>query len=109
MTPETPTPRTDAIAHRGYNESAYIAEMTSLARQLERELAEVMQSLAFQTQLNREVIGREKQTHAELAAERALADKLGTWVRALYRDKIVPTFCEESVHRAINTWEEARK
>jgi len=33
------TPRTDAIAHRGYNESAYIAEMTDLARQLERELA----------------------------------------------------------------------
>jgi hypothetical protein len=31
------TPRTDAIAHRGYNESAYIAEMTGLSRQLERE------------------------------------------------------------------------
>jgi molecular chaperone GrpE (heat shock protein) len=33
----TPTPRTDAIAHRGYNESAYISEMTGLSRQLERE------------------------------------------------------------------------
>ena len=31
------TPRTDAIAHRGYNESAYISEMTGLSRQLERE------------------------------------------------------------------------
>jgi hypothetical protein len=91
-------PRTDAIAHRGYNESAYIAEMTGLSRQLEREnqtfraaqkacedcdaprvdriaelereLAESAQSLAFQTQLNREVIELEKKTFAELAAER---------------------------------------
>ena len=44
--------------------------------ELERELAEVTQSLAFQTQLNREVIEREKQTFAELAAERELADRL---------------------------------
>ena len=91
-------PRTDAIAHRGYNESAYIAEMTGLSRQLEREdqtfraaqkacedcdaprvdriaelereLAESTGSLAFQTQLNREVIELEKKTFAELAAER---------------------------------------
>ena len=35
----TPTPRTDAIAHRGLGEVAYIAEMTDFARQLERELA----------------------------------------------------------------------
>jgi hypothetical protein len=64
------TPRTDAIAHRGYNESAYISEMTSLARELERELAESTESLAFQTQLNREVIELEKKTFGELAAER---------------------------------------
>ena len=35
----TPTPRTDAIAHRGLGSVAYIAEMTDFARQLERELA----------------------------------------------------------------------
>jgi hypothetical protein len=35
----TPTTRTDSVAHRGHNESAYIAEMTELARTLERELA----------------------------------------------------------------------
>ena len=35
----TPTPRTDAIAHRGYGPTAYITEMTDFARQLERELA----------------------------------------------------------------------
>ena len=33
----TPTPRTDAIAHRGLGSVAYIAEMTDFARQLERE------------------------------------------------------------------------
>ena len=35
-----PTPRTDAIAHRGLGSVAYIAEVTGLARQLERELAD---------------------------------------------------------------------
>jgi len=37
------TPRTDAIAHRGYNESAYISEMTGLARELERQLEQERQ------------------------------------------------------------------
>ena len=35
----TPTPRTDAIAHRGLGSVAYIAEMTDFARDLEREIA----------------------------------------------------------------------
>jgi len=38
--PDHPTPRTNAIAHRGYPEPAYIVEMTDLARTLERELTE---------------------------------------------------------------------
>jgi hypothetical protein len=50
-----PTPRTDAIAHRGLGSVAYIAEVTGLARQLERELA----------------------------AERALADRLRKSAQAL--------------------------
>ena len=33
------TPITDSVAHRGYNESAYIAEMTDTARDLERKLS----------------------------------------------------------------------
>lgn len=36
----TDTPRTDAVAHAGHNESVYIARMTYLARELERELAD---------------------------------------------------------------------
>lgn len=67
MTPETSTPRTDAIAHRGYNESAYIAEMTDLARELERELNEITESLAFQKQLSREVIALETRASTDLA------------------------------------------
>jgi hypothetical protein len=39
--PDQPTPRTNAIAHRGYPEPAYIVEMTDLARTLERELAAI--------------------------------------------------------------------
>lgn len=102
MTPETPTPRTDAIGESDSHKFDYddvpiecYHRMSDFARQLERELAELRkntseliaslqtetdsvereladksESLAFQTQLNREVIEREKQTHAALAAER---------------------------------------
>lgn len=38
--PDQPTPRTNAIAHRGYPEPSYIVEMTDLARILEKELTE---------------------------------------------------------------------
>jgi hypothetical protein len=96
------TPRTDAIAHRGYNESAYIAEMTGLARELERELAESTESLAFQTQLNREVIDLEKKTFAELAAERALADRLAEALDGLLRVHI-------NEPKALAAWKEARR
>jgi len=72
-------------------------QIWSANERLKAELAEKTESLAFQMQLNREVIDREKRTHAELAdwkvlqastqarleqaerdlaAERALADKL---------------------------------
>lgn len=99
MTPETLTPRTDAqpwinrypeyhegatrwvtadfarqlereLAELRKNASELIASLQTETDSVERELAEVTQSLAFQTQLNRELIEREKQTFAELAAER---------------------------------------
>ena len=69
MTPETSTPRTDAIAHRGYNESAYIAEMTDLARELERELFACREWSSKLADVADDL-------RAELAAERALADRL---------------------------------
>lgn len=38
-TPETETPRADAIAHHGYGAAVYIVSMTALARELEAENA----------------------------------------------------------------------
>ena len=82
--------------------------MTDFARQLERELAEVTQSLAFQTQLNREVIEREKQTHAELAAERALADRLGNAIRR-WSETEGYDFTPLTADEALAAWKEARR
>ena len=76
----TPTPRTDAIAHRGYNESAYIAEMTDMARQLERELAEARENEI------QHVLSRAKAINdlrEQLAAERELAVRLADAVTDL--------------------------
>jgi hypothetical protein len=64
----TPTPRTDAAIAASDGQWSFV--LRDLAQELERELAESTESLAFQTQLNREVIELEKKTLAELAAER---------------------------------------
>jgi hypothetical protein len=64
----TPTPRTDAAIAASDGQWSFV--LRDLAQELERELAESTESLAFQTQLNREVIELEKKTFAELAAER---------------------------------------
>jgi hypothetical protein len=62
------TPRTDAAIKASNGFWSFV--LRDLAQELERELSESAQSLAFQTQLNREVIELEKKTFAELAAER---------------------------------------
>ena len=77
MTPETLTPRTDAIAHRGYGPTAYIAEMTGLARQLERELAS---KDAHADEIHKAAVNLAAKLEADLATERALADRLGRWM-----------------------------
>ena len=69
----TPTPRTDAIAHRGLGSVAYIAEMTDFARELE----------------------------AELAAERALADRLA--------DALENSVSWRYAKPAFDAWREARR
>lgn len=93
MTPETSTPRTDAIAHRGYNESAYIAEMTDLARQLEREL--------FANHEATKLMGK------WLEDERALADRLAGELQwwGDYCGDSAPA----SIDLALDAWKEARK
>ena len=72
MTP-TPTPRTDAIAHRGLGTVAYIAEITDFARELE----------------------------ADLAAERALADRLA--------DALENSVSWDYAKPAFDAWKEARR
>lgn len=94
MTPETSTPRTDAIAHRGYNESAYIAEMTDLARQLERELFACREWSSKLADVADDL-------RADLATERELADRLALELEG----------CAEltGAHGALDAWKEARK
>jgi hypothetical protein len=114
----TPTPRTDALELENIGLAWGDAQdaVLGLARELERELTESAQSLAFQTQLNREVIELEKKTlgerndaRAELAAERALADRLAETLANVQGDyastgAIVPS----EVDDALTAWKQAR-
>ncbi len=141
---DTPTPRTDAAEivqiFVNHPELRTNRVPVDFARQLERELAEVTQSLAFQKQLNREVIEREKQTHAELAetnndyrclaelldghdatecranlvklkadlaAERALADRLARELESWSR--IAGDYTPMDADKALAAWKEARR
>ena len=65
----TPTPRTDAAI--AASDGQWSFALRDLAQELERELAESTESLAFQTQLNREVIELEKKTLGERNDARA--------------------------------------
>jgi hypothetical protein len=72
----TPTPRTTLIYEADkYSQGAFSAyeNMRDLAKELEVELAEAIESREFQLKLNVELNEREKQTHTELTEQR---DKL---------------------------------
>ena len=98
--PMTPTPITDA-AEILWNDTGWCVVPAELARQLECEIADKAESLAFQTQLNREVIEREKQTFANLASERALADRLA--------DALENAVSWDYAKPAFDAWKEARR
>lgn len=69
----TPTPRTDAIAHRGLGTVTYIAEMTDFARQLERRLAVWKhESKRLEEELEQE---RQDRKQADLDTIRALGER----------------------------------
>jgi hypothetical protein len=102
-------PRVDRIAELERELAAKDAHADEIYKAAVNLAAKLEDDLAACREWSSKIADVADELRADLAAERELADKLGTWVRALYRDKIVPTFCEESVHRAINTWEEARK
>lgn len=104
------TPRTDAIAHRGYNESAYIAEMTDLARQLERENQTFRAAQKACEDCDAPRVDRIAELERELAAERALADRLASVLRTYNYDllagEMIQFVPEHDV--ALAAWEEAR-
>jgi uncharacterized protein (DUF3084 family) len=122
------TPRTDVIAHRGYRANAYIAEMTIHARSLERELDELRKNsgelvASLQTEMNnvkRELdqarqdekqaqadicraLGERNDARAELAAERALADRLAHCL-----DNLQYEYLPIEAMKAFEKWKEAR-
>jgi septation ring formation regulator EzrA len=74
--PDHPTPRTNAIAHRGYPEPAYIVEITDLARTLERELTAANKGWQLSSQSNELCLRELYKVRDELAAEQAERERL---------------------------------
>ena len=146
----TPTPRTDAaeilwndtglcvvpaefarylereLAAKDAHADEIYKAAVNLAAKLEADLAELTQSLAFQTQLNREVIEREKQTFADLATERAEHEETVTGARmladaysaereladrlAIAIEQVLPAFgAGGDLSKAWDAWDKARK
>jgi hypothetical protein len=109
------TPRTNVIAHRGYNESAYIAKMTDLARQLERELADAiserdaLRKTADKLDEDKECNARLCETlRADWEAERALADRLAETMRQI-ADGCNDAWDRDEATVALAAWKEARR
>lgn len=119
-----PTPRTDAIAHAGHNESVYIAKMTYLARELERELAfseksgrqiwDANERLKRELDEAREQLAAEREirlsaersavlANEHLNRERAMADRLA--------ESLKQCLCGYTYDsdRALAAWKEARR
>ena len=107
----TPTPRTDAIAHRGLDSVAYIAEMTSFAREFEAELSQAREWSSKLADVADDM-------RSELAAERALADRLAALLqqdREGYGHHKVDDGCDccdceylRPIDEALALWKEAR-
>jgi len=102
----TPTPRTDAIAHRGLSSVAYIAEMTSLCRQLERELAD---KDAHADEIYKTAVNLAAKLEDDLAAERALAARLAQTLANVQFDYVrTGAIVLPEVDTALAAWKEAR-
>lgn len=95
----TPTPRTDAQCY-GDGRHPYVP--TEFARELERELD-------FSEKSGRQIWDANERLQAELVAERALADRLGSVL-----DEIAGAFNENgwvlrpAITEALAAWKEAR-
>ena len=96
-----PTPRTDAIAHRGLGSVAYISEMTNFARQLERGLAAANDANVRCSISHMERCSEVRELKANLASERALADRLD--------DALENSVSWDYAKPAFDAWKEARR
>lgn len=119
----TSTPRTDAIAHRGYGPTAYIKAMTEFARQLERELAVWKhESKRLEAELQKfdqaaiewwceyqDLKAKAGDDRAELAAERELADGLAETLANVQGDYAsTGAIMTQEVAESLAAWKEAR-
>jgi hypothetical protein len=106
----TDTPRTNAIAHRNYNESAYIAEMTDLARQLERENQTFRAAQKACEDCDAPRVDRIAELERELAAERALADRLAGVLLSYDHDMLAGEDMQwlPEHDKSLAAWKEAR-
>ena len=105
----TPTPRTDAIAHRGLGSVAYIAEITDLARQLERENQTFRAAQKACEDCDAPRVDRIAELERELAAERALADKLAETLANVQGDYATTgAITTQEVAESLTSWKEAR-
>ena len=105
----TPTPRTDAIAHRGLGSVAYIAEMTDFARELERELAVWKhESKRLEDELEQE---RQDRKQADLDTIRALGERnearleRDTALRDLAAERELADRLQKSAQALVDRWE----
>jgi len=74
--PDHPTPRTNAIAHRGYPEPAYIVEMTDLARILETELTIAENWVEHHSKHADDLIGENVRLRAEVERWQTVAAEM---------------------------------
>ena len=99
----TPTPRTDAIAHRGLGTVAYIAGMTNFARDLERKLA-------AERAEHEETASGARMLADAYSAERALADRLAETLANVQGDYAATgAILTQEVAESLAAWKEARK
>lgn len=104
--PMTPTPRTDAIEFQGWPDDC-IPKLARLARQLERELAELTEALAEKDQLAIDMRNQRNRAITARDAERALADRLAgelQWWGDYCGDN-----APASIDLTLAAWKEARK
>jgi hypothetical protein len=115
----TPTPRTDAawedalrLPGGGFtckpNMTGLAMEMSKFARQLERENQTFRAAQKACEDCDAPRVDRIAELERDLAAERALADRLAHWLSEMADEFILPAELENGANSALAAWKEAR-